>query len=144
MTHRPISKRLSNMLCSFFPSIGLPTFSFSSGCPGCISVARKIPKNALNIDVKIKQSKVLTAIFPLILAFKLAEPAMRLAMMRGRIISFSTLMNSSPGYDMSTRASGPRLQGRRPNPERWSSFYGLIGQKERYAYHGLPYKKQKS
>lgn len=116
------------MLWSLLFSMATNESSLSSGWPGWINIANTIPRKALNMDVRIKYSNVLTAILPLILAFKLAEPAMRLAMMRGRIMSFNNLIKSSPGYDIIIKASGPRLYGRRPNPESllWNRKYKMF------------------
>lgn len=60
--------------------------------------------------------KVRSAILPFILAFRLAEPAIRLEMTSGRIISFSRRMNSSPGYEISMMESPCSCNGRREKP----------------------------
>ena len=48
-------------------------------------------------EVDRKYTIVLAAIFPFILALRLAAPDTRLATTRGRIISLRSLMKSSPG-----------------------------------------------
>lgn len=54
--------------------------------------------------------------YPLILAFRLADPDIREAIMSGRIISLSILINSSPGYEMRRMVveSGPTARRARP------------------------------
>lgn len=117
-TYRPISNILSSILWSCLFCAAAPYSSLNCGFPGCIIIATTIPRKALNIDVRTKYSKVLTAILPLILAFKLAEPAIKLAMINGRINSFKSRMNSSPGYAITINASGPKWYGLRPRPVR--------------------------
>lgn len=75
-----------------------------------------MPSNALKNEVAAKYMRVLNAIFPFIRAFRLAEPAIRLEITRGRIISFRIRMKSSPGYDINIIESGPKFSGRRLTP----------------------------
>ena len=48
-------------------------------------------------EVERKYTIVLAAIFPLVFALRLAAPDTRLATTRGRIMSLSSRMKSSPG-----------------------------------------------
>jgi hypothetical protein len=49
-------------------------------------------------------------------------PAIRLAMIKGRISNLSSLMKISPGYDISVTASGLGFRGRNTNPEKEQPF----------------------
>ena len=58
------------------------------------------PTQAERRGVMMKKTIVCSAIIPFIFALRLAAPVIRLAVIRGRIISFNRRINSSPGYDI--------------------------------------------
>lgn len=111
----PKSKRLSKML-TCLGSLELIKSGCIPGSPGCIKRTRQMPKMALNKEVETKYNNVRKAIRPFILAFKLADPDIKLAITKGRIINLRTRINSSPGYDINIIDSASRWAGRRPKP----------------------------
>lgn len=114
-SHLPKSSRLSNKLVE--PPFMFPLGSgFVSALPGCISTTRQTPNAAFKNDVDAKYNNVRNAIRPFIFAFKLAEPAIRLEMISGRIKSFNSRMNNSPGYESSNIASALKVYGRKAKP----------------------------
>lgn len=85
-----------------------------------------MPKMALNKEVETKYNNVRKAIRPFILAFRLADPDIKLAITKGRIINLRTRMNSSPGYDINIIDSASRWAGRRPKPgKKWKIKYNI-------------------
>ena len=60
-------------------------------------ITRTSPMEAASKEVNVKKAIVLIAIIPFILAFRLAAPVTKLAMIRGSIISYRSRMKSSPG-----------------------------------------------
>lgn len=69
--------------------------------PGCMTTAKQMPRKALNSDVNAKYANVRMAMRPFMRAFKLAEPEIRLDIINGKINSFNSLINNSPGYEIS-------------------------------------------
>lgn len=84
--------------------------------PGCMSNTKQMPIAALKNEVSAKYISVRIAIRPLIFAFKLAEPVIKLDMINGSINNFNKRMNNSPGYDMRRITSELNLNGRREKP----------------------------
>merc|ERR1711887_263911 len=93
----PRSRKLS--MISIFRSAWLPdpTTALISGLPGWMMMTRMSPMVAASKEVTVKKTIVLIAIIPFIFAFRLAAPVIKLAMMRGRIMSLRSRMKSSPG-----------------------------------------------
>lgn len=107
----PRSKILSKIFTGFVSRLGVSIIS-TVVFPGFSSMARRIPKLALNRDVMAKYINVRVVILLLNELFTDDVPTIKLEIINGRMSSFSSRIKSSPGNDRIRSRSGGIFIGR--------------------------------